>query len=88
MCCYGIYDNIDNDDFYFYVLLWDHWFYVIDLYIIIDLGFSFFICCLGLWVYNPCDMEIIYIIELGFIFFLCLLFLGMSVRDSFIILEV
>ena len=87
MCCYGIYDNIDNDDFYFLFVvmgslvlcdrfIYYHWFYVIDLYIIIDLGFSFFICCLGLWVYNPCDMEIIYIIELGFIFFLCLCFWG------------
>lgn len=46
--------------FIFYVFVCDHWLYVImGLYIIIDLGFLFFMCCLGLWVYNPCDMGII-----------------------------
>ena len=82
----GIYDNIRDispyDDFYFYVLFWDHWLYVIDLYIL-----RIFIFYVMLWVYNPCDMWIIYIIELGFIYSISFLFVffGMS---SFIILEV
>ena len=77
--------------FYFVCVVCDHWLYVI--IIIIDLWLSFFsfLCvCFGLWVYNPCDMGIIYIIELGFIYSISFLFVffGMSVRDSFIILEV
>ena len=46
----GIYDNIkDIDDFYFLCVVCDHWLY--------DYLFSFFMCCLGLWVYNPCDRD-------------------------------
>lgn len=47
-----------------------HWLMIILFYL--------FICCFGLWVYNPCDMGIIYIIELGFIYSIsfCLCFLG------------
>lgn len=41
----GIYDNIRDispyDDFYFLGVVCDHWLYVIDLYIIIDLSFYF-----------------------------------------------
>lgn len=52
----GIYDNIkDIDDFYFLCVVCDHWLYVIIL--TYDYLFSFFMCCLGLWVYNPCDMD-------------------------------
>ena len=54
---------ISYDDFYFLFVVCDHWLYVImGLYIIIDLGFSFFIFYVlfwGVWVYNPCDMGII-----------------------------
>lgn len=69
MCCLGFYDNIWDSFmeismmiFIFMCCMWSlalcdngfiyyHWLMII--------LFSFFICCLGLWVYNPCDMGII-----------------------------
>lgn len=87
----GIYDNIKDSMIFIFMCCmgslalcdnYYHWLMIIFFY--------FFMCCLGLWVYNPCDMGIIYIIELGFIYSISFLFVffGMSVRDSFIILEV
>lgn len=49
----GIYDNIKDISiwgFLFLCVVCDHWLYVIDLYIIIDLGFSFFIFYVLFWV--------------------------------------
>lgn len=67
----GVYDNIkDIDDFYFLCVVCDHWLYVI----ILTYDFHFLGVVLGLWVYNPCDMGIIYIIELGFIYSISFLF--------------
>lgn len=52
----GIYDNIkDIDDFYFLCVVCDHWLYVIIL--TYDYLFLFLFVVLGLWVYNPCDMD-------------------------------
>lgn len=59
---FGIWDNIKDisyDDFYFVCVVGDHWLYVI---YILSLTYDYpfhFICCFGLWVYNPCDMGII-----------------------------
>ena len=73
-----------------FIFVCDHWLYVIIL--AYDYLFLFFMCCFGVMgIYNILVIwMIIYIIELGFIYSISFLFVffGMSVRDSFIILEV
>lgn len=51
--------------------------------------FFHFLCvvCFGLWVYNPCDMRIIYIIELGFIYSISFLFVFFGILMYVIILS-